>query len=68
MATSRKFSSRINSMSWRCIPIGLDDVAAIGVGLIVRRVGIGSIFSITQVKANAGVASSASTAVIREFN
>ena len=55
-------------MSWSCVPIGLDVVAAIGVGLIVRRVGIGSIFSITQVKANAGVASSASIAVIREFN
>ena len=55
-------------MSWRCIPIGLDVVAAIGVGLIVRRVSIGSSFSITQVNANAGVASSASTAVIREFN
>lgn len=55
-------------MSWRCVPIGLDVVAAIGVGLIVGRVGVGSIFSITQIEANAGVASSASTAVIREFN
>lgn len=55
-------------MFWRCVPIGLDVVAAIGLGLIVRRVGIGSIFSITQVKASAGVTSSASTAVIREFN